>query len=120
VAFPWDKYLDLALELAESEAHDQASLRSAVSRAYYAAYNPCKDFLVSAGRLHTDAKHEDVWRALSTASDRAHRKVGSEGDRLKRARVAADYVSRNLISKELAKQSCERASTIYFLMNFPS
>ncbi|MDX2190147.1 MAG: hypothetical protein SFY32_09800 [Bacteroidota bacterium] len=41
MAFDWTSYLDLAEELMES--HDnQAKLRTAISRAYYAAFVTCK------------------------------------------------------------------------------
>ena len=49
--FTWTEYLDLAGELVTSPRANavEASLRSGISRAYYAAFHAAKDFLATSG-----------------------------------------------------------------------
>jgi uncharacterized protein (UPF0332 family) len=88
--FSWVDYLDLATRLA-GEA-DEAAKRTAISRAYYAAFNQA-DAWLQARRPPPPgggASHERVWAEFRSGSDAAQR-IAIDGERLKLRRVQADY-----------------------------
>jgi hypothetical protein len=94
VSFAWADYLALAQTLA-SPPTDEARLRTAISRAYYAAFNVAKGYLAGT-RPHltipaTGQAHEFVWNELTTKGTPAEALVGRRGIDLKRRRTMADY-----------------------------
>jgi uncharacterized protein (UPF0332 family) len=88
--FDWTLYLLLAQSLAQ--ASDEASQRSAVSRAYYAIFNKARLMLEYEGIPISDTgkAHADVWRTLEAAG-KGRRRLGQEGKRLRDMRRKADY-----------------------------
>jgi hypothetical protein len=90
--FAWADYLTLAATLA-ARTGDEASLRSAISRAYYAAYNSAVEKAAAHGvsivRVTGTGPHEACWMAYQTVP--AVIRVGVTGDRLKVLRHKADY-----------------------------
>jgi uncharacterized protein (UPF0332 family) len=90
--FDWKRFLLLAEELGK-RAQDEAALRSAVSRAYYAGYCKARNLLRDEGVTipTTGPVHVFVWSTYRNASDRRRVSVGTEGDRLRRKRNRADY-----------------------------
>lgn len=98
MSFDWSQYLHLAEELRETAARsivEEAKLRSAVSRAYYAAFCKARNYLrhidrdpniPEDGRIHSYIKNEFV-----KSSDRVRRRIGSNLDRLRSDRRKADY-----------------------------
>lgn len=118
MSFDWTAYLDLAEQLAakppepkppsepqketsetrHSGSSDQqrppteAALRTAVSRAYYAAFHVARTYLDGQGRLQ-DSKHEShttVWNSFSQGG-RLEGRIKVDGFRLLNARKGADY-----------------------------
>lgn len=90
--FEWSDYLDLAERLIEREP-DEAALRTAVSRAYYAVYHRASahirnNSLVPARERLT---HRKVWDVFQVAGNVAHADVGFRGRRLHLLRTSADY-----------------------------
>ena len=96
MSFDWLDYIGLAEELAgqgKAVSSQESRLRSAVSRAYYAAF--CK----AGNRLRDqeDTKlppfdvHRFVWDQFKNSDSAARREIGTNGDRLKKDRVKADY-----------------------------
>lgn len=88
--FDWTKYLDLAKNLSTSS--EEALLRSAISRAYYAAFNQARDYCISHDIYiprSTDS-HQVVWNAF-LGQGRHLRGVHKNGDLLRARRVKADY-----------------------------
>ena len=86
-AFDWKTdYLALA-----GDPTDEAALRSAISRAFYAAYHTAAVFVRAKGLLVTGHTHTTVWRALATAPDPTRAAVGTRGMQLKLSREYADY-----------------------------
>jgi uncharacterized protein (UPF0332 family) len=80
----------LAGELAQ-RGRDEAALRSAISRAYYAAYWVARRFLSDAGiRVQGHIETWDAFRQL----DEARWKTGENGSLLRRSRNNADYDER--------------------------
>lgn len=95
--FDWTAYLELAQELAHQgtqSPNDEAKLRSAVSRAYYAAYctarNRLRDKDTGQVPRGTDA-HSFVWDCFSASPDDRRKRIGESGQRLRRDRNSADY-----------------------------
>jgi uncharacterized protein (UPF0332 family) len=89
---PFDprEFLRLAEELAK-RGHDEAALRSAISRAYYAAYWVARRFLFGAG-IRVQG-HIEIWNAFRQL-DEAAWKTGENGSLLRRSRNSADYDER--------------------------
>jgi uncharacterized protein (UPF0332 family) len=87
----WHTYFDLAQELAkhESEAH----LRSAVSRAYYAMYCTARDMLDVVGDFNPPQCGSDHIYLWNTFAEDPYEAIAVRdlGQRLKEARVQADY-----------------------------
>ena len=97
--FDWRDYIRVARSLASGKA-DEASLRAAVSRAYYAAYHVARERApakgVSFGPIASLTSHEDCWTAYKTVP--ALLKIGVTGDRLKKSRHTADYRTDRLLN----------------------
>lgn len=94
MSFDWKNYLDLAKKLAADKGNE-ASLRSAVSRAYYCVFNlamtkaKSNDF-----RPKDDAgSHDQLWTLYGRNTDEHCPKISNIGARMKRRRVKADYYS---------------------------
>jgi uncharacterized protein (UPF0332 family) len=91
VAFDWGDYLVLAREL--SERKDEASLRSAISRAYYAVFGSARARIEpdDASPIAAPDDHRAVWRSYQDSDEDIRYYIGLDGNRLRRARNAADY-----------------------------
>jgi uncharacterized protein (UPF0332 family) len=90
--FDWAEYLVLAESLAR-RTDDESALRSAVSRAYYAASNRACDLLVSEGQGlpgRVAESHLQTWLRFR-GRGRARNSIFVNGDRLRRRRHHADY-----------------------------
>jgi hypothetical protein len=92
----WSEYIVLADELAGHGS--EASKRSAVSRAYYGAFNPARRWLeANVGPISNRAAHKQVWDAFSVpelASEDTRTKweyIGQIGELLRTLRNQADY-----------------------------
>jgi hypothetical protein len=97
VSSAWNEYVVLADDLAAH--HSEAWQRSAVSRAYYGAFNSARRW-VEANVMPIDhgSAHRQVWlafRAPVRATERTRAdwiEVGELGDELRRLRNQADYL----------------------------
>lgn len=92
MSFEWEHYLDLAQRLAQAD--DEASQRSAISRAYYAAFHLARKYVEKAHpevslRQH-GVEHGAIWAHLKSGNSREP-VIGEQGDRLRQTRVKADY-----------------------------
>jgi uncharacterized protein (UPF0332 family) len=92
MAFDWSSYLAFANEL--KTRTEEPALRSAVSRAYYSAFNTAEAFLkkadIEVSSDPSEPSHNKVWRAFRQRG-RDWDAVYNWGDALKRKRVIADY-----------------------------
>jgi uncharacterized protein (UPF0332 family) len=93
--FEWNEYLDLAEELVQRRG-DPSAERSAISRAYYAAFHSAKKYYSSRGqRLEfTGEDHRAVCNWLQGRPDRGVIKIGVALRRLLQIRRDADYTDR--------------------------
>lgn len=97
---------------------DEAACRSAVSRAYYGAFNLAREFLVTHG-LDAISGHAGVWRAFQAFDGENRRLVGRELEALYSFRRAADYElsSRKIdFNAEVARRCVEKAIEIERLL----
>ena len=88
--FDWVDFLTLAERLA-GDTDDEPAQRTAISRAYYAAYHVAASLVRAKGILTVGHTHLTVWRALTNDPDPDLVLVGRRGDDLKRLRGDADY-----------------------------
>jgi hypothetical protein len=89
--FDWRRFFDLAERLAQ-DVDDEAALRSAISRAYYALFALARRRLIddgcwSAGR----DPHWRVWTTYRTGGTARCRDIGDRGFNLLDRRKRADY-----------------------------
>ena len=90
--FRLGEFLDLAAELVRRRG-DPAAERTAISRAFYAAFHKACDYFSAQGeRLTlTGEDHGRVWDWFVRRGDAPSRQVGSAGRRLRDERRRADY-----------------------------
>lgn len=93
MAFDWTNYLTLAEELATRP--EEASKRSAISRAYYFVFHIAFTRAESAaGKCPVvGGEHSWCWTMYQHSPDPACQRLGYNGDILKRRRIDADYRS---------------------------
>lgn len=89
-AFDWGEYLTLARNLAGSA--DEASRRTAVSRAYYYVYHLARHRAEDNGfRAVRGGVHKQLWNLYKGAPLPECQQLGLMGDRLQARRERADY-----------------------------
>jgi hypothetical protein len=90
VTFRWEEYLVLAKEL--SRKGGEAATRSAISRAYYAAYQTARRHRGAKSAVATrGGSHGSVWMALKESGNRDWRTAGYRGNDILESRRKADY-----------------------------
>jgi uncharacterized protein (UPF0332 family) len=97
MSFDWSDYLSLAESLSqhpEAPGPEEAALRAAISRAYYAAYCTARNFAHSRGEItltRTAGDHQLVIGHFKGSEDRGKKSIGLWLDRLRDNRNSADY-----------------------------
>jgi uncharacterized protein (UPF0332 family) len=113
--FPCAGYLELAKKLAAID--DEASMRSAVSRAYYAAFHKAKLFAKNDGsgtRFSGGVDiHKEVVDFLKEHTNQSIQSLSSKLDRLRKDRNACDYGSSMKNVKSIAGNSIILAEKIF-------
>jgi len=94
--FDWSEYLNLAKELAPrpvSQATQEAKLRCAISRAYYANYCKARNHLRDKEGQSIPAQdaHKYVVESFLNSTDRQRKDLGKDLNRLRIDRIKADY-----------------------------
>jgi hypothetical protein len=123
--FDWSEYLNLAQELAgqpSSPASTEAKLRTAVSRAYYAAHCRVRNHVRDVEGLpipQTGEVHQLLIDMFIRSPDRRRRKIRTTLKRLRIDRIKADYhdavtglPSMVVVALKLAQQSISTLSTL--------
>ncbi len=91
--FDWRQFIRVARELG-GRAGDEASQRSAISRAYYGVYGLAAGRLIDAGwTAPSGSRHHRVWTAYRTSSSNECRRISVLGFHLRDRRVTADYAA---------------------------
>jgi uncharacterized protein (UPF0332 family) len=89
--FDWRRFFDLAERLGQ-EVDDEAALRSAISRAYYAVFALARRRLREQGCLPVGRDpHLRVWGTYRDAGSQVCRRIGDLGFNLLDQRKRADY-----------------------------
>jgi uncharacterized protein (UPF0332 family) len=98
MAFDWDEYLTAAKEQANGSG--EATYRSAISRAYYAAYWKARKRLERDGHRFASErnKHEAVWNLFYVEPSSTGSTSGDEGNSLRVQRTIADYQDRRRVT----------------------
>jgi uncharacterized protein (UPF0332 family) len=111
VPFEWKEYLRLARALVEQA--DEAAHRSAISRAYYAAFGSAVQALSFAGHKVPEdgSAHEYVWSVYRDADDGPLFYIAQDGARLRSKRRTADYLAHHAITRIDAQKACREAET---------
>lgn len=118
--FEWQDYLSLAQELSQRQSDDplyEAALRSAISRAYYAAFCSARDFLRNTDTTIplTDESHKDVWETYRQKGKNFNA-IFVNGSRLKNRRRAADYDYKlRDLEKEIALAFADAKNVFHWL-----
>ena len=116
--FDWKEYLDLAQELAGRGAMgstEEARLRSAISRAYYASYGKARS-QSSAPPNFVGSEHTFLWNQFKNSSNLTRKEIGTEGSRLRRDRNLADYEDVVTTLPSLAAKALVRSGKILNLL----
>src|SRR4051812_26723610 len=97
MSFDWTEYLHLAQEMAGQAATpstEEAQLRSAISRAYYALFCKARNHLrdVEQHRIPSDSlAHHYVQAQFRNSRNKTRREIGRNLNRLRALRNQADY-----------------------------
>lgn len=95
MTFDWSEYLQLARELAgktTTSSSQEAKLRSAISRAYYAAFVKARNFLLQDGlTIPRENAHQYVINQFRNSSEAVRRDLGEKLQILRNFRNKADY-----------------------------
>lgn len=112
MAFTWADYLTVATTL--NAAGDEASLRAAVSRAYYAVFGEARDFLeAERGKpFPDDSVHKSVSDCLDASGVTARQLFGSNLRQLKSQRVRADYKAKQPVDARYSAKALADASQL--------
>jgi uncharacterized protein (UPF0332 family) len=111
--FDWALYLTVARTLG-AQVTDEAALRSAISRAYYAAFGVASVRMKADGRNvpNTGDAHKVLWDYFESANDKFRRKIGQDGKRLRWRRRQADYDASAKLSNNEVTDSLRTAEAI--------
>lgn len=96
MSFDWPDYLTLARALGgdvDVTPSEEARLRAALSRAYYAVYGSARAVASASGytRQRFDTSHQALIRHFKESPDRVRRSIGFNLERMQKNRERADY-----------------------------
>jgi len=91
MGFNWAEYLELAERLCKS--NDEASQRSAISRAYYSAFHAANNRALANNyrRSEDGTTHQSLWSYYERNPNEECQRIAIIGKRLLEKRVRADY-----------------------------
>ncbi|ACK73741.1 conserved hypothetical protein (plasmid) [Gloeothece citriformis PCC 7424] len=117
MTFNWEDYLTLATELfgeSSTSSIQEARFRSAISRAYYAAFNQARIFLESRDKVIIPSVnvHKYVISQFQTSLDNRRHKIGNCLLVLRVYRNQADYDPDIIIKNETCQEALVLARRI--------
>jgi uncharacterized protein (UPF0332 family) len=112
-----DAFLALAGRTLAARSPDEATCRSAISRAYYGVFHLASEFLNELS-FRVGARHDAVWKHLEVSGNATAALVGQKLNSLYQERRRADYDLRVVRWGELthAKRCVEEANEIQILL----
>jgi uncharacterized protein (UPF0332 family) len=122
--FDWNDYLELGKSLAQIQA--EAAQRSAISRAYYAAFCTARNWLLARGfqitatrQVHDVIWNEfivqtqpQVWSTIARSNLIHARRLGNDGFRLRKVRQRVDYEDHVADLTRILQREIDRAERI--------
>ena len=123
VSFDWSEYLNLANKLIRSGSvlsADEACQRTAISRAYYAAYCQARNLARDRGWVILTGKTKDhaiVKNHFKNSRQRNKKRIGIILERLRDARNDADYEDVLNNPDRIAWASIKQATEIFRLLS---
>jgi hypothetical protein len=104
--FNWQDFFNLADEWHKTcvtqPSLKEARFRCVISRAYYSAWNSCKDYAESLKAIRaipaSGNSHDNIIQWFSRGNTPEHKAIASNLIRLKQSRVKADYYSSMRVS----------------------
>jgi len=119
MVFGWADYVALARELG-ARADDEAAQRSAISRAYYAAFGLAQERLIEWGWQAAGGRpHHGVWSTYQSSPREACRRIGEIGFVLRDQRNTADYrrpLPPWFVARDETTKALQRASRLVGLL----
>jgi hypothetical protein len=121
VTFEWRMLLFVAIRLLDPPTAEERGWRSAINRAYYAAYGEAREFAIGRGlNMQSGGQsHDRVWQFLRRGGgypqvwERAAAKaVGDLGIELRAMRVQADYFRTNSPSEADVQRAVSLANLV--------
>jgi uncharacterized protein (UPF0332 family) len=119
----WAEYLEFARDLVQQASspslHQEAMLRSAISRAYYCAYHAARHFINQQGARTASHynSHEGVIRWYGEQPRRQYHAVAVKLGRLKDNRVNADYRPNFQPNVSLAQTTVEEVDKVLAMIS---
>jgi uncharacterized protein (UPF0332 family) len=114
------EFLAIARQLLEVDEQTEGGYRTAISRAYYAAFWIAREKCVDSPgfeRLYEERSHDKVWDYLVGDIGSSGESLGDIGQRLKRRHVRADYRNHEIGFGEATAAVKEAARLIADLEN---
>jgi uncharacterized protein (UPF0332 family) len=111
MSFDWTKYLKIAEELSKRE-DDEACLRTAISRAYYAVWCFSRDKKGIIPKKFSSSQHQIVIEEYWISHNSIERQIGKLLAQLKKSREIADYETDISVDISQAKHSLFKANKI--------
>ncbi len=113
MSFDWNELVSMSERIIITDK-TEASFRSSVSRAYYAAFHHAKDFLSfwQIPEFPDQSVHQSTVTRLFSMGKSEIAQIGRSLDRLRIKRVRADYESNIIINENEAKSSLDSAKKI--------
>ena len=110
------EFAAFASRLSQAQGSGPAAFRTAISRAYYAAFNVAVHVLKQIGSpaFEGPGAHQEVACSLMACKDEALRIAGTSMDQLRTRRIQADYRMERIDveKKTTAVQVCETAHEV--------
>jgi hypothetical protein len=119
MTFDWSQYLQLSRELAGLEptpASQEAKFRSAISRAYYAAFNTAVDYIEAIEGVDylpaSTEKHFDVRRYFFAQKNKVSQQIADDLNYLRSQLNKADYENNARIDLYGVREAVRRSSGV--------
>jgi uncharacterized protein (UPF0332 family) len=112
--FDWREFIKFSEELYNTKS-DEASLRSAISRAYYGAFGSIRPYCIERFKISSKNNHEIhriVIEKLKSSSNSLEFSTGNFLSGLREDRNNADYDNRSSISKPLVNKAINNCKNV--------
>lgn len=115
--FDWGEYLTVARDLDAKRVPtcgDDARWRAAISRAYYAAFCPARDYLIEKGEISPSRRdeprlHREVAEKFKASGDGRRRDIGKWLTEMRGERNRCDYEGSVADLKDTARQTLAKS-----------